>query len=123
MSFFLSSRAIATSFACVSVALVGLVSPALAQSRSVWLNDDGQTTVTGYFLQGEDIYANCDEDCMDINLYLYNEMGALVDADSAGDAFPIVTAPYDGTFIVEIAMPSCLHSAGCSAAISSDHGF
>ena len=116
-------RTVATSIACASVALVGAVSPALAQSRTVWLNDNGQTTVTGYFMQGESIYADCDEDCMDLDLYLYNEMGVLVDSDDEYDAFPILTAPYEGTFSVQVTMPSCTHSAGCSASISSDYGF
>ena len=116
-------RALATSMACASVALIGIVSPAVAQSRTVWLDDNGQTTVTGYFLQGEDIYAECDEDCMDLDLYLYTELGVLVDSDEEIDAFPIITAPYDGTFSVKVTMPSCTHSAGCSASISSDHGF
>ena len=116
-------RALATSMACASVALIGIVRPAVAQSRTVWLDDNGQTTVTGYFLQGEDIYAECDEDCMDLDLYLYTELGVLVDSDEEIDAFPIITAPYDGTFSVKVTMPSCTHSAGCSASISSDHGF
>ena len=85
--------------------------------------DNGATTVTGFFLQGESIYANCDEDCMDLDLYLYTEMGVLVDSDIEEDSFPIVTAPYDGNFAIEVTMPSCVHSAGCSASISSDHGF
>ncbi|MEL7333039.1 MAG: hypothetical protein AAFN12_12375 [Cyanobacteria bacterium J06560_2] len=114
---------IATSIACASVALVGIVSPALAESRTVWLDDNGQTTVTGYFVQGENIYADCDEDCMDLDLYLYTEMGVLVDSDEAVDSYPIITAPYEGTFSIQVTMPSCTHSAGCSASISSDYGF
>ncbi|MEL6490893.1 MAG: hypothetical protein ABG776_11440 [Cyanobacteria bacterium J06555_13] len=123
MSSFFNVRTVATTLACASAALMGMVSPALAQSRTVWLNDNGATTVTGFFLQGESIYANCDEDCMDLDLYLYTEMGVLVDSDIEEDSFPIVTAPYDGNFAIEVTMPSCVHSAGCSASISSDHGF
>ncbi|MGB3570827.1 MAG: hypothetical protein WA783_20535 [Phormidesmis sp.] len=116
-------RAIAAAVGCASVALMVASNSAIAQSRTLWLKDNGQTTVTGYFLQGENIYADCDQDCMDLNLYLYNEMGVLVDADDAIDALPTLTAPYEGTFSVQITMPSCTHSAGCSASISSDHDF
>lgn len=116
-------RTLATSVACASVALFGIIAPAVAQNRTVWLNDNGQTTVTGYFMQGESIYADCDEDCMDLDLYLYNELGVLVDSDDAYDAYPILTAPYEGTFSVQVTMPSCRHSAGCSASISSEYGF
>mgnify|MGYP001800668993 CR=1 FL=1 len=116
-------RNIATGIACAGVALVGIVSPAMAQSRTLWLNDNGQTTVTGYFLEGEDIYASCDEDCMDLDLFLYTELGVLVDSDEELDSFPIITAPYDGTFSVQVTMPSCTHSAGCSVSVSSDYGF
>jgi len=123
MPSFLNVRNIASAIACTSVALVGLVSPAFAQDRTLWLNDNQETTITGYFLQGEDIYASCDEDCLDLDLYLYTELGVLVDSDEAVDSFPIVTAPYDGTFAVQVTMPSCTHSAGCSATVSSDFGF
>lgn len=123
MASFLNIRSLATTIACASVALAGIVSPAVAQDRSIWLNDNGQTTVTGYFLAGEDIYASCDEDCMDLDLYLYTEQGVLVDSDEAVDAFPIITAPYEGTFSVTVTMPSCTHSAGCSVSLSSDYGF
>ncbi len=118
-----SMRTIAAAIACVSTVLSGAIGPAIAQNRTLWLYDNGQTTITGYFRQGENIYADCDQDCLDLNLYLYNEMGVLVDADDAVDASPVLTAPYEGTFSIQITMPSCTHSAGCSVAISSDHGF
>jgi len=127
MASFLNVRHFATRFAttvaCASVALAGVVSPALAQDRTIWLNDNGKTTVTGYFLEGEDIYASCDADCTDLDLFLYTEVGVLVDSDEALDSFPIITAPYEGTFSVEVTMPSCTHSAGCSVSLSSDYGF
>lgn len=116
-------RTAVTSMACASVALLSIMGPAFAESRTVWLNDNEETTVTGYFMQGESIYAECDEDCMDLDMYLYTELGVLVDSDEEYDAFPILTAPYEGTFSVKVTMPSCTHSAGCSASISSDFGF
>lgn len=118
-----STRRVLSTLACASVAFIGAVSPAIAQDRTAWLRDNETTTMTGYLLQGEDLYAICDEDCSDLDLYLYNEMGVMVDADDEVDSFPIVTAPYEGTFVVEVAMPSCNHGAGCSVSLSSDHGF
>lgn len=123
MASFLNLRSIATTIACASVALGGIVSPALAQDRTIWLSNNGQTSVTGYFLAGEDIYASCDADCADLDLFLYTESGVLVDSDDALDSFPIITAPYEGTFSVQVTMPSCNHSAGCSVSLSSDYGF
>lgn len=116
-------RVVAGTLSCATLAIAGLVSPAIAQDRTVWLQDNETTTITGYFLQGEEVYASCDEDCADLNLFLFNEMGAMVAADDAVDAFPVVTAPYDGTFSIEVSMPTCTHGAGCSASISSDFGF
>ena len=104
------------------VAAMGIAAPAIAQ-QTVWLGDNEETSVTGYFLEGEDIYASCDEDCLDVNLFLFNEMGVLIDGDEETDAFPIVTAPYEGTFVVKVNMPSCQHAAGCSVSIESDYGF
>lgn len=118
-----STRRLLGTVACVSVAWAGVVSPAMAQDRTAWLRDNESTKMTGYLLQGEDVYALCDEDCSDLDLILYNEMGVMVDTDEQMDSFPIVTAPYEGTFIVEVAMPSCIHSAGCAVSLSSDYGF
>lgn len=112
------------------IALLGLVvgsamqiEEAIAQDRSLWLTDDSQATLQGYFLQNEDIFAFCDEDCHDIDLFLYNRQGTLIDSDDATDAFPVVTAPYDGKFSVKVTVPDCSHSLGCAVSISSDFGF
>ncbi len=123
MSFSPRLRILAGSIACTVMALSSAISPAVAQDRTAWLKDNQTTTMTGYLLQGEDIYGLCDTDCNDINLSLYNEMGVMVDADNRADAFPIVTAPYEGTFVIEVSMPSCTHGAGCSVAVHSDQGF
>ena len=113
-------------FSAVSLAVVAIATTAnsaIAQDRNLWLTDNQSTLLQGYFLQGEDIYAICDEDCQDLDLFLYDINGTLVDADEALDAFPIVTAPYEGTFSIKIFMPSCNHRAGCAASISSEYGF
>jgi hypothetical protein len=118
-----SLRAMVSSIACASVALFGIVNPALAQDRTVWLEEDESATVTGYFMEGEVISAKCDVDCTDIDMYLYTELGVLVDSDVEYDDFPVVVAPYEGDFSIELTMPSCSHPAGCSADISSEYGF
>jgi hypothetical protein len=85
-------RTFVGSAACVAVALGSIVSPALAQERSIWLADGELVTMTGYLLEGENVYADCDEDCSDLDLFLYNDVDKLVSADEALDSFPVVTA-------------------------------
>jgi hypothetical protein len=111
------------SVAAASVAFGSLVSPAMAQERTVWLRDEEMVTMTGYLLKGENVYADCDEDCSDLDLFLYNEFDKLVASDDELDAFPVVTAPYEGTFSLVVTMPSCNHVSGCSASVRSDYGF
>ncbi len=116
-------RAFFVSAACVSVVLGSIVSPAFAQDRSVWLEADESTTLTGYLLEGENVYATCDQDCSDLDLSLYDEMDTLVDTDELLDSAPVVTAPYEGTFSIVVSMSSCESEAGCSASVTSDNGF
>ncbi|MFK8186716.1 MAG: hypothetical protein AB8B99_25350 [Phormidesmis sp.] len=101
----------------------GAFIPAMAQEHSSWIEDNETKKITGYLLQGESVSGLCDEDCSDLDLFLYNEMGVMVDSDDGIDANPIVTAPYEGTFVVEVAVPSCTHWAGCAVSIRSDQGF
>lgn len=108
----------------VSVVAVGaLGGSAIAQDRTSWLNDGESSQTTGYLLEGESVYATCDADCTDLDLFLYDEYGTMVDSDSELDSFPVVTAPYEGSFIVEASMPSCTSVAGCAVTVSSDYGF
>lgn len=123
MSFSPKIRILAGTIACTLIALSSDISPAAAEDRTAWLKDNQTTTMTGYLLQGEDIYGLCDQDCNNIDLFLFNEMGVMVDSDQQEDTFPIVTAPYEGTFVIEVSMPSCTHGAGCSVSLSSDQGF
>ena len=104
-------------------ALGAAVSPVMAQEHSSWIEDNESKRITGYLLQGESVSGLCDEDCSDLNLFLYNENGILVDSDVDADANPIVTAPYEGTFVVEVSVPSCEHWAGCAVSVRSDQGF
>ncbi|NJM97512.1 MAG: hypothetical protein HC800_10390 [Phormidesmis sp. RL_2_1] len=120
----LSSKvcAIATSVACATVAIASTVSPALAQDRTAWLSSGQFTNVSGYFNAGEAIYATCDIDCTDIDMYLYDASGTIVAADDAPDNQPYVYAPYAGNFVVQVTMPAC-YAEACAVAISSEQGF
>lgn len=96
---------------------------ALAQSRDLWMYSGGATSVSGYFYEGENIFASCDMDCSDLDIQLYDASGNMVDQDLLPDANPIVTAPYAGNYEVLIIMPACSTSAGCAVWVDSDAGF
>jgi len=112
--------------------LVGMVSlgaiamlplSAQAQSRTTFLSGGESETYEGYFLADESIYADCDADCVDIDIYLYDAYtGALVASDVAMDASPVVFAPYEGDFLVETSMVTCYHAI-CEVWTDSDYGF
>ena len=119
----LNRRSLVATLMFTGLAIAGSVPEANAQDRSVWLYNGESTTVEGYFYAGENIYGSCDQDCADLDLFLYNSSGQLVDNDVAVDSVPIVTAPYEGNYTIEVSMPNCTHSAGCEAWVSSDHGF
>jgi EAL domain-containing protein (putative c-di-GMP-specific phosphodiesterase class I) len=102
---------------------LGTTSIANAQSRELWLQSGGADMVQGYFYSGEQIYGWCDQDCYDLDLFIYDSNGHLVMQDVAVDANPVVSAPYDGTFYVEVTMPNCAHPSGCAVWLDSDAGF
>ena len=116
-------RRVAGLVSCGAITAMGLVNPAMAANHELWLYDGDSTTLSGYFLEGERIYGDCDEDCYDLDLHLYSTSGSLVDSDIELDSYPIVSAPYDGYFEVEVSMPSCDHGSGCAASVNSDYGF
>ena len=109
--------------ALAAVAFAGVAVEARAQDRSLWLSNGGSETVEGAFYSGETIFGSCDGDCYDLDLSLFDSAGNLVSQDIAGDAAPVVVAPYDGYFYVEVSMPNCSHPSGCEAWVSSDNGF
>ena len=122
-------RSALSTAAFISVAALGTINPAAAQDRIEILSTDESAMMTGYLYEGESVYAICDQDCSDIDLYLYNEDGSPAYdiygnavSDIATDAFPVVTAPYEGTFMIEAYMSSCSTSV-CSVSVSSDNGF
>mgnify|MGYP005851515895 CR=1 FL=1 len=103
--------------------VLGSMIDANAQSRDLWLYNGGSETVQGYFYAGERIYGWCDQDCYDMDLFLYDVNGNLLTQDTAVDPNPVVYAPYEGNFYVEVTMPNCSHSSGCAAWVDSDAGF
>ena len=110
----------AHNFFFFSLCLIAI--PVMAQ-EVVFLKEGESTSFTAYFSKGEDIYASCDEDCFDVDLYLYSPSGRLVDSDTLDDDFPIVTAPKAGDYRVEVIMYDCDYALGCAADIDSDEGF
>ncbi|MDJ0707562.1 MAG: hypothetical protein QNJ46_30165 [Leptolyngbyaceae cyanobacterium MO_188.B28] len=109
--------------AFASAAVMSMTTEVKAQDRSLWLYNGQSTSMEGYFLAGEYIYGDCDQDCFDLDLFLYDASGELVYQDVETDAAPVLVAPYEGSFFVEVSMPNCSHPEGCEAWVSSDHGF
>ncbi|MGF1569552.1 MAG: hypothetical protein ACFCVD_16040 [Nodosilinea sp.] len=114
-------------FATTAVAITATTlaaAPASAQDRSLWLYSGESATVEGYLTAGEAVYGSCDEDCMDMDLFLFDaNTGDLVYEDSAVDSAPVVVAPWEGNFVMQVTMPNCTHPDGCAAWVSSDYGF
>jgi hypothetical protein len=92
-------------------------------AHDLWLMNGSTQVLTGQFYANETIFGVCDGDCSDLDINLYDSNGALVSSDTLLDALPIVTAPYDGIFNVEVIMTTCTHSSGCQAQVDSDYGF
>ena len=76
-------------------------------SLSADSNVDHWITVDG----GEEhaVLAVCDEDCSDIDLYIYDESGTLIDSDSSTDDVPVllVTPPRRTRYRVQVTMYNC----------------
>jgi len=128
----LDLRAATTSIACASFALLGLVAPVSAQSSSrlsfeknsyelgegSFLMLDGESKVGPRYLEANEVVvAECDSNCSDMDLILYDESGQVVSVDSEIDAVPVVQAPYEGVFTVEAIMTSCSSGDGCNALV------
>ncbi|MEM1308755.1 MAG: hypothetical protein AAGF98_04490 [Cyanobacteria bacterium P01_H01_bin.153] len=116
------SKSEAIALSAIAFALL----PAIAQSQDVhtaYLASGESVTYVGYFLANEDIYASCDTNCEDLDIYLYDaQTEELIESDTLIDANPIVTAPYDGDFLVETVMITC-RAAACETWTDSDEGF
>jgi hypothetical protein len=106
-----------------SLVLAGAATLARAEVRIAFLASGESETYEGYFLADEDIYAYCDDNCQDLDIFLYDAYtGELIESDTLIDANPVVTAPYDGDFLVETLMVTC-NADVCEAWTDSDEGF
>lgn len=106
-----------------AIAVVSSAAIAQAQSRSDWLSSGETISYSGTLLADENVYASCDADCTDLDLYLYDAVtGELVASDTLVDANPVVMAPYSGDFIIDVVMASC-NAGACEAWTDSDAGF
>lgn len=106
-----------------TLAVAGGATLVQAQSRTDWLSTGQSVSYDGYLLAGETVVATCDGDCTDIDILLYDANdGSLVASDTLADAQPVVSAPYEGSFVIEVVMASCSVEP-CAVWTDSDHGF
>ena len=75
------------------------------------LDDDAEDSFTLTLTQGREyaIVGACDNDCSDIDFWLYDENDNLVDSDTSTDDIPIVrvTPRWTGTFRIRVKMFAC----------------
>lgn len=73
--------------------------------------EDEENTWTFYLNSAYDYRFEgfCDEDCDDLDLYLYDIDGEMIESDTEDDDFPIIyfSPASSGSFQVEISMYSC----------------
>ncbi|MGB3309518.1 MAG: hypothetical protein WBG32_12085 [Nodosilinea sp.] len=106
-----------------AIAVATTAAIAQAQSRVDWLQDGETITYDGYLLADEAVFAGCDDDCADLDMFLYDAAsGELVASDTLEDAVPVVVAPYEGDFFIEVVMASCSLEP-CETWTDSDAGF
>lgn len=118
----LSFKALAA-LACSALAVAGGAAIVQAQSRSDWLSTGQSVSYDGFLYAGETVYATCDSDCTDLDIMLYDaNSGQLVDSDTLMDAQPVVVAPYEGSFVIEVVMASCSIEP-CATWTDSEYGF
>lgn len=109
--------------ACSTLALASGAAVVQAQSRTDWLSTGQSASYNGFLYAGETVYATCDSDCTDLDIMLYDaSSGQLVDSDTLMDAQPVVVAPYEGDFIIEVVMASCSIEP-CATWTDSEYGF
>ena len=75
------------------------------------LNDDAQESFT-LALDGDRPYAivgACDNDCQDMDFWLYDENDNLIDSDTGTDDVPVVrvTPQWSGQFSIRVRMYAC----------------
>jgi hypothetical protein len=109
-------------FSKSAIAIVGAIATVTGTAAMVNAQD-----LTDWLYSGESAYhdisasagagieANCDNDCTDVDLLLYDYYtGELVAYDTLVDAVPYVSAPYSGDFVLEVRMIDC-YAEACAA--------
>ncbi|NER81155.1 MAG: hypothetical protein F6K42_16630 [Leptolyngbya sp. SIO1D8] len=115
---------ILVSLILVVTSVSGRAEPNLAQSHSKWMNTGESFRVSSFFFENELISGECANDCYDIDLTLYEaNMQNAVAQDHGDTATPMVRAPYEGDFTLEVSMANCARTRGCRAWVSSEYGF
>ena len=75
------------------------------------IGEDEDNTWTFYLTAGTDYLFRgfCDEDCNDLDIYLYNSDGDEIDSDVEDDDFPLIYfTPYStGRYQIEVSMYAC----------------
>ena len=75
------------------------------------IGEDDENSWTMYLSSSDEYVFGgfCDEDCDDLDLYLYDEDGNEIDNDTEEDDFPVITfSPREsGRYKIEVAMYSC----------------
>ena len=74
--------------------------------------DEDEDNSWTFYLNSENEYlikAFCDEDCDDLDLYLYDEDGDELESDELEDDYPIIyfSPRYSGRYEIEVSMYSC----------------
>lgn len=112
----LNARSLAATAVLSSLALVGMASNAKAED--LWMLS-GDSQVLEVYLGADQIVTGvCDSDCYDLDLHLFDVDGNLVSQDVATDAAPIVAAPWEGTFYLQVDMVNCAHPSGCGVSVN-----
>ncbi len=98
------------------------VPPGQAQELTVWLANGESELIQTRFKAGDTITATCNENCLDLDLYLYDAQGTLIAQATELTIAPTLLAPYDGNFLLEVFMPNCINAEGGTAWVHSKVG-
>lgn len=96
----------------------------LTEDATRWMNTGESFRTETYLFEAEPISGACSQDCYDIDLTLYDtNTKKVVVKDHGNTAIPMVTAPYEGDFVLEIEMANCARSGGCRTWVNYDEEF
>ncbi|MEO0540795.1 MAG: hypothetical protein AAFZ80_08000 [Cyanobacteria bacterium P01_A01_bin.105] len=79
-----------------------------------WLSNGEQLRTAQFLFADEPIFAACSQDCYDLQLTLHDSLTQAVVAQTREHASnPMLQAPYEGEFQVEVTMKNCARLNGC----------